>query len=382
MRISIVGAGFSGAVVGRELAEGGHDITVIDGRDHVAGNCHTTRDEETGVLVHRYGPHLFHTKHAHVFAYLRRFTEVRTSQHRVKATTRSGIYSMPLNLLSMNQFFGTKLDPDGMRALIETKRSTEIDTPVTFEDQALSMMGPDLYREFFSEYTSKQWGRQPTELPASVLKRLPMRFDYNDRYFSDPHEALPVDGYTKAIERMLDHERIEVRLATLVGPADLGGFDHVVWTGPIDAYFDHRFGRLAYRTLDFAWEQERHPFQGCSVMNYCEADVAHTRIAEHNYFEPWAEHERSIIGIETSRECEPGDIPYYPVRLANDHELLQQYVELAGQSSGVTFLGRLGTYRYLDMDATINEALGASAEMLRRLADGRRLDAFHVDPLA
>jgi UDP-galactopyranose mutase len=243
------------------------------------------------------------------------------------------------------------------------------------------MMGAALYEEFFAGYTAKQWGRSPTELPASILKRLPMRFDYNDRYFSDPYEAMPVDGYTAAIERILQHERIDVRLSTLVGADDVAGFDHVVWTGPIDAFFDHVLGRLAYRTLDFEWHTDRHPFQGCSVMNYCEADVEHTRIAEHNYFEPWAEHQRSVIGVETSRECEPDDIPYYPVRLAHDQELLEQYVELARQTGNVTFVGRLGTYRYLDMDATIHEALEVSAAMLRAFSAGRPVGAFHVDPL-
>ena len=209
-----------------------------------------------------------------------------------------------------------------------------------------------------------------------------MRFDYNDRYFSDPYEALPVDGYTKAVERMLQHERVEVRLSTLVAQRDdLAGFDHVVWTGPIDAYFDHAFGRLAYRTLDFEWHQDRHPFQGCSVMNYCEASVEHTRIAEHNYFEPWADRHRSIIGVETSRECEPGDIPTTRCASHTIKNFLGSMSKPPGRLQRSPFFVVSGTYRYLDMDATIHEALGAAALMLRRFAAGEPVGAFHVDPL-
>lgn len=381
MRIAVVGAGFSGAVFAREVAEAGLDVDVFDGRDHVAGNCHTSQDETTGVTVHRYGPHLFHTKHRHVVDYLARFVELRPNQHRVRATTASGVYNMPLNLLSMNQFFGTKLGPAAMRRLLDERRDRSIASPANFEEQALSMMGRELYEEFFAGYTRKQWGRSPTDLPASVLKRLPMRFEFDDRYFSDPYEVLPVEGYTFAVERMLTHDRIRVKLSTPVAAPDLDEYGHVVWTGPIDAYFGHRHGRLAYRTLDFEWTTADHPFQGCSVMNYCEETIPYTRIAEHNYFEPWAQHDRSVVGIEYSRECGPNDIPYYPVRLAEDRSHLAGYVELARATSDVSFLGRLGTYRYLDMDATIDQALGAATTFLRQMRRSEPVPAFFYDPL-
>jgi UDP-galactopyranose mutase len=381
MKFLVVGAGLSGAVVARELSEAGHLVDVVDERHHVAGNCYTERDSETGVLVHRYGPHLFHTKRRRVVDFLLRFTELRPNQHRVRATTRSGVYSMPLNLLSMNQFFGTKHGPAGMRAMIDEIRDRSIDQPTTFEEQALSMMGDDLYREFFAGYTEKQWGRSPTSLPASILKRLPMRFEYDDRYFADPFEFLPQDGYTVAVERMLDHDGIRLQLGTSAAASDGTSYDHVVWTGPLDAYFGHEYGRLAYRTLDFDWQVTDHPYQGCSVMNYCAPDVTHTRIAEHGYFEPWTSHDRSIIGIETSRECGDADIPYYPVRLTDDQEILRRYVDAARGLDGVTFVGRLGTYRYLDMDASIDEALTAAATMLDHIADRRPVPAFSVDPL-
>jgi UDP-galactopyranose mutase len=245
------------------------------------------------------------------------------------------------------------------------------------------MMGRELYEEFFAGYTAKQWGRHPTELPASVLKRLPMRFTYDDRYFADPYEVLPVDGYTAAVGRMLDHERIDVTLGSEMSASDLAGvYGHIFWTGPLDAYFQHVSGRLSYRTLDFEWQTVDGEFQGCSVMNYSESEVGHTRIADHKYFEPWTERDASVIGIETSRECGVGDIPYYPVRLADDQRTLGEYVELAKSCSGVTFLGRLGTYRYLDMDGTIHEALEASRQTLQLLDEGRRVPVFFTDPLA
>lgn len=380
MRFLVVGAGFSGAVVARVLADAGHSVQVADARDHVAGNCHTERDAESGVMVHRYGPHLFHTRHRHVVDFLRRFADLRPNEHRVRATTRSGVYSMPLNLLSLNQFFGTKLGPAAMRRLVDARRDRTIDAPRNFEEQALAMMGPDLYEEFFAGYTAKQWGRSPRVLPASVLKRLPMRFDYDDRYFADPYEYLPFDGYTAAVDAMLRHERIGVELGVDVRPGDVGGYDHVVWTGPLDAYFDHSLGRLAYRTLDFDWQVVESPHQGCAVMNYCEPDVAHTRIAEHSYFEPWRVTERSVIAAETSRECGAGDIPYYPVRLADDQTLLRRYVATARDTAGVTFVGRLGTYRYLDMDATIDEALSAASTMLAAISRRAPIPPFCVDP--
>ncbi len=381
MTFLVVGAGFSGAVVARELADAGHRVVVVDSRSHVAGNCHTSREPDSGVMVHRYGPHLFHTRRAHVATYLARFAELRPNQHRVRATTRSGVYSMPLNLLSMNQFFGTKLDPAGMMALIDERR-VDIERPANFEEQALSMMGSELYEEFFAGYTVKQWGRDPKELPASVLKRLPMRFEYDDRYFQDDHEFLLTHGYTAAIENILDHDLITVRLETPVAADDTLGHDHVVWTGPLDTYFGHRHGRLAYRTLDFDWKVVDKPYQGCAVMNYCERDIPHTRVAEHNYFEPWNDStSKRVIGVETSRECDEADIPYYPVRLADDHALLAKYVATAHATRGVTFVGRLGTYRYLDMDASIDEALTAARTLHELSRAGSQLPSFCSDPM-
>lgn len=377
---AIVGAGFSGATVARELAEAGHQCTVFDVRDHVAGNCHTAR-HATGVMVHTYGPHIFHTQHRHVWDYINRFGDMVPYNHRVKATSGGRVYSLPVNLLTINQFFGKTLSPDGAQQLIAEKSDTSIVEPVSFEDQALKFVGRELYEAFFYGYTKKQWGVEPRELPASILARLPVRFTYEDSYFNHPWQAIPRDGYTPIVEAILDHERIEVRLSTAFARSQANEFDHVVWTGPIDAYFGHQYGRLGYRTLDFEERAHDGDFQGCPVMNYCDEEVPFTRITEHKHFAPWESHERSVTYHEYSRLCGEDDVPYYPIRLVKEKEQLQQYVSEAIATPNVTFMGRLGTYRYLDMDVTIHEALDTAKRVLTALADGSPLPTFSVDPL-
>lgn len=377
---AIVGAGFSGAVVARELAEAGHRVAVFDSRDHVAGNCHTGR-HETGVMVHTYGPHIFHTQHEHVWTYINRFATMRPYNHRVKAVSGGSVYSLPVNLLTINQFFGTTFDPAQAEAFIASKSDESITTPVTFEDQALKFVGRELYEAFFSGYTKKQWGVNPTELPASILARLPVRFTYEDSYFNHPYQAIPENGYTPIVEAILDHPSIEVNLNTMFTRSRGSDFDHVFWTGPIDAYFEHEHGRLGYRTLDFEQHISDGDFQGCPVMNYCDETVPYTRITEHKHFAPWETHDRTVTYREFSRLCEPDDTPYYPIRLVKEKEQLLNYVQLARQAHGVTFLGRLGTYRYLDMDVTIHEALNAAHGTLQHLTGGTALPAFFTDPL-
>ena len=378
--LAIVGAGFSGAVVARQLAEAGHRAVVFDSRPHVAGNCHTVRHAD-GPMVHVYGPHIFHTQHERVWEYINRFGEMVPYNHRVKATSHGRVYSLPVNLLTINQFFGTTLSPDEAKQLIDDKSDKSIGEPVTFEDQALKFVGRELYEAFFAGYTKKQWGLDPKELPASILARLPVRFTYDDSYFNHPWQAIPRHGYTPIIEAILDHPSIEVRLSTTFDRQMAEGFDHVVWTGPIDAWFGHSYGRLGYRTLDF--EEERHDgdFQGCPVMNYCDEDVPYTRITEHKHFAPWEDHSRTITYREYSRLAGEDDVPYYPIRLVQEKEQLLQYVKLAESERGVTFMGRLGTYRYLDMDVTIYEALDTADRMVAALADGGEMPTFSVDPL-
>ncbi len=382
MKIGIVGAGFAGAVMARELADAGHDIDVFDARDHVAGNCHTKRDDDSGVMIHVYGPHIFHTAHEHVWEYVQRFGQFLPYEHRVKATSGGRVYGLPVNLLTINQFFNSTMRPDEAAAFVAAK-SVELDRePVTFEDQALAFVGPELYEAFFKGYTRKQWGLEPTELPASILKRLPLRFNYDDRYFDHPHMGIPADGYTPIVEGILDHPRINVYLAHPVTAEDLAAFDHRFWTGPIDEYFAAVHGRLGYRTLDFEVERHDGDYQGCPVMNFCDEDTEHTRVTEFKHFAPWETHARSLTYREYSRACEPGDIPYYPIRLVAERTQLRDYVDLARQETGTTFLGRLGTYRYLDMDVTIHESLTGARQFLAAVAAQEPVPAFFIDPLA
>jgi len=367
--IGIAGAGFSGAVIARQLAEAGHTCQVFDTRSHVGGNCYTER-HETGVLVHRYGPHIFHTDNERVWEYINRFGDMVTYNHRVKTTVEGTVYSLPVNLHTINQVYGKALSPSEAHAFITETEATSFDhEPRDFEEQALSMIGPRLYELFFKGYTQKQWGVSPTQLPASILKRLPLRFNYEDSYFNHPHQAIPAEGYTPIVQAILDHERIEVTLETALDPASVSDFDHVIWTGPLDAFFNYELGRLSYRTLDFEEFVEDGDFQGTPVMNYGDPDVPHTRITEHKHFAPHEDHEQTVCFREVSRIHEPGDIEYYPVRLVDDKELLDRYEALAAEAGNVSFVGRLGTYRYLDMDVTIAEALDVADQLEQALAN-------------
>ena len=383
MRFAIVGAGFSGAVVARELAEAGHLANVFDTRDHVAGNCYTAR-HETGVMVHTYGPHIFHTQHEHVWQYINRFGEMMPYRHKVKAISHDTMYSLPVNLKTINQFFDQDFDAQQAEDFIQSKADTTITNPVSFEDQGLRFVGRELYDAFFAGYTAKQWGVDPKELPASILARLPVRFNDDDSYFNHPYQAIPKDGYTPIVTAILNHPSIKVHLSTRFDPSshsEFGEFDHVVWTGPIDAFFNFEFGRLGYRTLDFVPEISDGDYQGHPVVNYCDIDVPFTRITEHKHFAPWEDHARTVVYREFSRICGETDTPYYPIRLVKEKEQLLNYVQRARGAKGVTFIGRLATYRYLDMDVTIHEALLASKAMLECLAKQQPMPSFSVDPM-
>ena len=378
--IAIVGAGFSGAVIARELAEAGHRVDVFDSRPHVAGNCHTERQDDD-VMVHVYGPHIFHTAHEHVWQYMNRFGTMMPYNHKVKATTQGKVFSLPVNLLTINQFFGKTFTPAEAEAFITSIGDQSITDPQSFRDQGLRFVGPELYAAFFDGYTRKQWGVDPVELPASILARLPVRFNYDDSYFNHPYQAIPRDGYTPIVANILDHPGITVTLGVVKSRADLAGADHVVWSGPIDAYFGFEHGRLGYRTLDFERQVHDGDFQGCAVMNYGDPDVPYTRITEHKHFAPWETHQKTVTYHEYSRLADPNDVPYYPIRLVKEKGQLQQYVHEVGKLSNITFVGRLGTYRYLDMDVTIHEALGAVRALLTAWENDSVVSPFSVDPL-
>jgi UDP-galactopyranose mutase len=379
-RILLVGAGLSGAVIARKLAEAGHSAVVLDERAHIAGNCFTERDSDTGVMVHVYGPHIFHTDDEPVWDYVNRFQTFMPYVNRVKTTSGGRVFLLPINLHTINQFFGKTLRPDEARQFIASLADTSIGEPKTFEEQALKFVGRDLYEAFLKGYTVKQWGCEPSQLPASILKRLPVRFNYDDNYFFHRFQGMPENGYTEMVERILNHERIDVRLGTRFTRPDAASFDHVFYSGPLDGYFDFELGRLGYRTLDFDRFSYNGDYQGCAVMNYGDLDIPYTRITEHKHFSPWETHEKSICYREYSRACGPSDIPYYPIRMADEKALLERYVELARTQQNVTFVGRLGTYRYLDMDVTIREALDTGDAYINALQGKGALGAFFVNP--
>lgn len=365
--VHIVGAGFSGAVIARELAEVGYRSVVFDKRKHVAGNCWTERDPETGIMVHTYGPHIFHTDDESIWAYVSRYGSLVPFINRVKAISGGSVYSLPINLHTINQFFGLTLGPAEAEAFLRSKSRSDIRDPKSFEEQALKFVGDELYQAFFKFYTQKQWGRSPADLPASILKRLPIRFNYDDNYFNHRFQGLPRDGYGAIVAGILDHPLIELRLGEefLRGGAQC---EHLFYTGAIDHFYDYCFGRLPYRTLDFETFRGDGDYQGNAVINYCDASKPFTRITEHKHFAPWesAKFDKTICYREYSREAQPNDIPYYPVNLVRDGDLLQRYMNLVRQETQVTFVGRLATYRYLDMDVAIKEARIAAQDWIDR----------------
>lgn len=402
MKFLIIGAGFSGAVLARQLVEALPESSceVWDERPHIGGNCHTERDPATGVMVHAYGPHIFNTDNEKVWKFVNTFGDFRPFTSRVKAQTSRGMFSMPINLLTINQFFGRTMSPSEAKAFIATQGDLSIEEPQNFEEQALKMLGRDLYETFFKGYTIKQWGCDPKDLPASIFKRLPIRFNYDDNYYSKQFQGIPAEGYTEVIRRILDHPRITIRLGEMWQTSDLQGlikygkskvdgrnpewtsnhresslrqFAHVFYTGPIDAFFAFQEGRLGYRTVTFERiDTEEEDYQGNAIINYPDMSVPWTRIHEHKHFTPWEKNKKTVAFREYSKETEATDTPYYPKRLAADKELLAKYRghaeafevlrrAVAEKSSteipGISFLGRLATYRYMDMETVIGEAL-------------------------
>ncbi|WP_102868691.1 UDP-galactopyranose mutase [Nesiotobacter exalbescens] len=365
-RICIVGAGFSGAVIARELAEHGLKVLVVDQRPHVAGNCHTERHEQTGIMVHKYGPHIFHTNDTEVWNYVNSHGDFIPYINRVKATVRGRVYSLPINLHTINQFFNTAMSPKEAIDFIKRKAHAEIENPKSFKEQGLKFVGDELYYAFFDGYTRKQWGVDPADLPASILKRLPLRFNYDDNYFIHKYQGIPSNGYSALVDSILCHDKIEVRLNCKFEELK-EVYEHTFYSGPLDSYFKHDLGRLSYRTLDFEEIVEEGDFQGTAVMNYPDRHVPFTRITEHKHFAPWEmqQFRHTVAFREYSRAADACDIPYYPIRLLKDKNLLKLYEVRAKNEPNVTFVGRLGTYQYLDMDVTIRRALDAARDFLK-----------------
>ncbi len=380
--IAVAGGGFSGATLARLLADAGYRCVVFDERNHVGGNCHTDRDPETDILVHRYGPHIFHTDDEAVWSFLGQFAEFVPYRHQVVAVSGGRTYSLPINLLTINQFFGTHLTPHEAEALVR-KKTIAIAEPRNFEEQALATIGPDLYEAFFKHYTEKQWGMAAVDLPASILKRLPLRFTYDSNYFHHVRQAMPRHGYTELIATMLRHPRIELRLGQAFNSSDSAGYAHSFYTGMLDRYFEFSLGRLAYRTLDFETVRGDKVGQGTAVTNYTDGSTAWTRTTDHQYLSPWNTNRSSasICFREYPRHAGRNDTPYYPVHTTARNSLLESYVELAEQQQDVTFLGRLGNYAYLDMDAAVSRAMTVAKVAIQAFRASMRPPVFVHRPV-
>ncbi|GAB2829440.1 UDP-galactopyranose/dTDP-fucopyranose mutase family protein [Ferruginibacter profundus] len=375
----IVGAGFSGAVLANQLSNSlDCHIDIWDERDHIGGNCHTKRDAATGVMVHEYGPHIFNTDKKEIWDFVNSFVEFKPFINRVKAKYKGSIYSLPVNLHTINQFFNQSFGPDEAKDFIATQADTSIGEPQSFEEQALKFIGKDLYKAFFYGYTKKQWGCEPSELPASILKRLPVRFNYDDNYYNNPYQGIPVNGYTELVEKLLDHATITVTLNKKFQFSKelLNNYDHIFYTGPIDAFYEYKYGKLGYRTVTFEKHVAQGDHQGNAVINYCDDDVPYTRVHEHKHFAPWEKHEQTVYFKEFSKETEATDVPYYPKRLTNDKALLLQYRSDAEKEQKISFLGRLATYRYMDMHHVIGEALEYAKLFIKAEAGAAVLTAF------
>ena len=370
MDLLVVGSGFFGLTIAERAAEAGRKVTVIDRRHHIGGNAYSENEPTTGIEVHRYGAHLFHTSNPAVWEYVNRFTTFTNYVHRVYSTHNGQVYALPVNLHTINQFFNAAYTPDEARALVKEQAGEfDVKTASNFEEKGIALVGRPLFEAFFAHYTAKQWQTSPEKLSGDIISRLPVRYNYDNRYFNDTWEGLPTDGYTAWLERMADHPNIEVKLnvdffdeSQPLNKKALVGQVPIVYTGPVDRYFDYSEGELSWRTLDFEEEVLNvGDFQGTSVMNYPDADVPYTRIHEFKHFHPERKDvypdDKTVIMREFSRFATREDEPYYPVNTADDRAGLLAYRELAKGEKDVHFGGRLGTYQYLDMHMAIGSAL-------------------------
>ncbi len=383
----VVGSGLFGLTIAERVASQlGKRVLIIERRPHLGGNAYSEREAETGIEVHVYGAHLFHTSNKRVWDYVNQFTSFTNYQHRVFGKYDGQVYSLPMNLSLINSFFGKSHTPDEAKALI-AEQASEIDTAAAanLEEKAISLIGRPLYEAFIKGYTAKQWQTDPKELSAEIITRLPVRYNFDNRYFNDTYEGLPVDGYTAWLEKMADHPNIEVRLETdfFDVAEEFKGKVPIIYTGPVDEYFHNSEGRLSWRTVDLeASVVETDDFQGCSVMNYNDEDVPYTRIHEFKHFHPERTYlpGKSVIVHEYSRFATEDDEPYYPINTPADREKLLKYRDKAKAEPMVLFGGRLGTYKYLDMHMAIGSALSMFDNKLRPyFEDGAELKSGGID---
>lgn len=357
-RVLIVGIGPFGIVLARELSKIKElKIEMIEQRDHIAGNCFTQRDSETNVMLHVYGPHIFNTNHSDVWEYVKSYSEMVPFCNRVKAVTPKGVFSLPVNLLTLNQFFGKNLNPVQAKKFVNRLGCKKIKTPKNFQEAALKAVGLDLYKNFFQGYTIKQWGVDPKCLPPDVFKRLPLRFNYDDSYYNTKFQGIPRHGYTALYENILNSAKVRIQLKVSYHQEMIKKYDHIFYSGSIDKFYNYRFGNLNYRTVYFKKQNILGDVLGNAVINYTDLKYPYTRKHEHKHFTPWENHAKTTVFTEFSKKTEGADEPYYPVRSKEDIFKLEQYNALALKTPNISFVGRLGFYRYLDMDQIIGTAL-------------------------
>jgi len=364
----IVGAGFAGSVLAERLArDAGKKVFLVDCRPHLAGNAYDHPDA-AGVLVHKYGPHIFHTNSREIFDYLSQFTEWRPYEHRVRAFVDGQLLPIPINLDTINRLYGLDLDSAGLEAYFASVRE-KVDEIRTSEDVVVSAVGRELYEKFFRGYTRKQWGLDPSELSSQVTGRIPTRTNRDDRYFSDAHQSMPLHGFTRMFERMLDHENITIQLGTDYREVkDSVPYREMIYTGPIDEFFDYRYGKLPYRSLQFRHEtHDREVFQAAPVVNYPDENVPHTRVTEFKYLTGQKHAKTSIVYEFPQSE---GD-PYYPIPRAQNAEINAKYQALVNDTPGLYFVGRLASYKYYNMDQVVGQALTLYAKISQKKRGGK-----------
>lgn len=366
----IVGAGLTGTVLARELTDAGKKCLVIDRRDHIAGNCYT--ENVSGINVHKYGAHIFHTDDEQVWNYVGRFAKFNNYINSPIAIFHDEIYNLPFNMNTFAKMWNVATPAQAREIIEKQKAQAAVEgEPENLEEQALSLVGKDIFEKLIKEYTEKQWGRDCKELPSDIIKRLPVRYTYDNNYFNHRFQGIPEGGYTAMVEKMLDG--IEVKTGVSFSQIDLFGFKHVVYTGPVDEYFDYRLGQLEWRSVRFETEllEGESNWQGNAVVNYTSHDVPYTRIIEHKHFEfgkdsNGNELPDTVISREYSAAWKPGDEPYYPVNDEKNNALYAEYAKLAESEEKVTFAGRLGTYKYYDMAPCIRAALDLAEKLLQK----------------
>lgn len=360
----IVGAGLYGAVFAYEATKRGKTCLVIDKREHIGGNVYC--EDVEGIHVHKYGAHIFHTSNKTIWDYMQQFAEFNHYVNSPVAIYKDELYNLPFNMNTFSKLWGIKTPQEAKEIIENQKAQLNITEPQNLEEQALSLAGTDVYEKLIKGYTQKQWGRPCNELPAFIIKRLPFRFTYDNNYFNDRYQGIPIGGYTKIVEKML--EGVEVQLNTSYADFvkdNSNVADTVIYTGMIDEYFDYCYGPLQYRSVRFETERlEEENYQGNAVVNYTAADVPYTRIIEHKHFE-FGQQDFTIISREYSMEWQPGIEPYYPINDEKNAALYQQYKALADKETNVVFGGRLGAYQYYDMDKVVAAALEKAAEVLK-----------------